>query len=93
MSHVIDLRGRRCPGCGNKIARATSEDPGAVSMGDVTICVHCLQIGIFDHDLKLRPITTERFRQIRKSKDGPKLERALAAAQEMKETAAKAARG
>jgi hypothetical protein len=55
-----------CPVCGNKLDAATPTDKesGTPSSGDISICIYCATISVFDDKLKLSPITNEEFAKL-----------------------------
>lgn len=52
---IARLAPSRCPNCGEPLDAATSPDPDArpPAPGDVSVCIACSTILVFDHGLKL----------------------------------------
>ena len=49
-----------CPYCGKKISAASNAiDEGEPKVGDVTICLYCGEVAMFDADLHLREPTAD----------------------------------
>jgi hypothetical protein len=54
----------QCPFCGYKVDHASSLDgKHRPSEGDISLCLSCAQILIFDEDLKLREPTPEEYKE------------------------------
>lgn len=55
MNHDTD-----CPSCGRPMRLVAADGgPGSPKAGDFTLCIGCLRLAIFTHDLALRPLTPE----------------------------------
>lgn len=58
-----DMPASKCPHCGTRFDRASSLDDEAPGPGDVTVCIRCAKICIFNEDLTVRkPTGPELFR-------------------------------
>lgn len=56
-----------CPFCGYNIDQATGEQ--IPREGDVTMCFKCLNISVFDVDLKLNKLSEELFAELRRDQE------------------------
>lgn len=61
-----------CPLCHHRLTQSTNvEDDSAPQPQDITICIRCSGILLFDGALKLRAPTTEELQEIMDSRSGP----------------------
>jgi len=70
----------RCMNCGYLLDATTGE--GHPSPGDVSICIECLNIALFTHDMALRAPTAAELREIMAE---PEVRRYLMAIRQMKQ--------
>lgn len=78
MTTVTDLRDNpsACSACGAHLSAATGADnDDRPNEGDVSVCITCGNITIFDENLKLRPATPEEYNEIASA---PLIQRMLA---------------
>jgi hypothetical protein len=60
-----------CPRCGTPVDAATGvfdARDGSPGPGDVTVCLYCAAVSVFDADLRLRPPTAEERREMAQDK-------------------------
>lgn len=58
---TTDTPPTKCPECGHKIDAATG--PVVPKAGDVSICIYCSAINVFNADRTIRPATDEEMRE------------------------------
>lgn len=62
----IDIPPSQCPTCMKVLDRSAPEDDGdGPSRGDMTVCLHCGEILVFDQNLLLTPVTNEALNQLK----------------------------
>jgi hypothetical protein len=75
MKTTVTPRGR-CPACGEAIDRASHiEGESAPSPGDVSICIRCAAVNLFDDDLSPRVPTAAELARLRASATWPEIQR------------------
>lgn len=55
-----------CPVCGKKLDAATSveKEEAVPDPGDLSICLYCATVSVFDDNLKLKQMTNEEFAEL-----------------------------
>lgn len=77
MDDHTKLPSQICPFCGYRFDAATGLDPDTIpKAGDISLCLCCMEIGIYDEQLFVRKATSDELADIHNSASWEKIEKA-----------------
>jgi hypothetical protein len=67
MKESTKMPDSHCTRCLKKLDAASSEEKERPAAGDLSICLYCGHLMLFDQEMKLRDLTPEEMRDVRRS--------------------------
>lgn len=75
---AVNIPKQRCPHCGYKIDCSTALlcEHAEPRPGDITLCLHCMEVFLFNNELRMKRATKRELRGILNSRHGELIIRA-----------------
>jgi hypothetical protein len=66
---------QQCPFCGHRCNRCATTDDAPPKPGDISLCLRCAEVSVFDRELRLRRASPRELTRLKSDPDWLKVER------------------
>jgi hypothetical protein len=66
---------QQCPFCGHRCNRCATTDDVPPKPGDISLCLRCAEVSVFDRELRLRRASPRELTRLKSDPDWRKVER------------------
>ena len=84
MTESVPIPEQRCPFCGYRVDRTYVLDTKQPKVGDISLCLKCMEVSLFGKGFVLREPTVKEFIEIQRSIAWDLIEKARRAHRELK---------